>query len=200
MNTMDSQRPDLFAPTPGSGNPEQDPRVCPDKAGSGGSGRRFVRMFKPTFATRVKRGEKLQTVRPTPKRMPRPGDIFDGREWSGRPYASKQRKLIESPIWKVDATVICFDGIRLAGRTLSVAEEWAFAKADGFNTPKDLRDWFTFEHGLPFEGITIYWTPLGGWGAEQAGAGNATNQSGAGSQNDEAQVRAETSRSNPEDL
>jgi hypothetical protein len=145
---------------------------------SGRSGRRFVRLFKPKFAPLVRTGAKAQTVRPTPKRMPRPGDIFDGREWTGRPYASKQRKLIEAPIWKVDPTVICFDGIRLAGKTLSVAEEWVFAKADGFNTPKDLLDWFTHEHGLPFEGITIYWTPpLGGRGAEH-GDGNRQSDSG----------------------
>ena len=34
----------------------------------------FVRMFKPQFAGLVERGENLQTVRPIPKRMPKPGD------------------------------------------------------------------------------------------------------------------------------
>jgi hypothetical protein len=34
----------------------------------------FVKTFKPQFAPLVERGEKLQTVRPVPKRMPKPKD------------------------------------------------------------------------------------------------------------------------------
>jgi len=30
--------------------------------------------------------------------------------------------------------------------------EWAFAKADGFNTPKDMFEWFAFTSG-----VCIYW-------------------------------------------
>ena len=38
------------------------------------AGASFVWMFKPQFAGLVERGEKLQTVRPPPKRMPKSGD------------------------------------------------------------------------------------------------------------------------------
>jgi len=40
---------------------------------------------------------------------------------------------------------------------LSLDEEWEFARADGFNTPKDMLEWFALEHGLPFTGVAIFW-------------------------------------------
>lgn len=40
-----------------------------------------VKMFKPEFAELVRNGKKLQTIRPTPKRMPEVGDV-DWREIS----------------------------------------------------------------------------------------------------------------------
>lgn len=39
----------------------------------------FVRLFHPRFAGLVESGAKLQTVRPSPKRMPKPGDAHEGR-------------------------------------------------------------------------------------------------------------------------
>lgn len=53
----------------------------------------FVRLFKPEFAAKVLSGEKCQTVRATPKRMPTPGDRISCRAWTGAPYRSKQRIL-----------------------------------------------------------------------------------------------------------
>lgn len=58
-----------------------DPEACDDLATCPkGRGRmfargkaRFVRMFQPQFAARVESGQKRQTVRVTPKRMPTPG-------------------------------------------------------------------------------------------------------------------------------
>jgi hypothetical protein len=57
---------------------------------------RFVRMFKPRFARLVETGEKLQTIRPMPKRLPEIGDHLSLREWTGKPYRSKQRTLCEA--------------------------------------------------------------------------------------------------------
>jgi len=118
----------------------------------------FVRMFKPQFAALVEHGAKLQTVRPTPKRLPKPGDMMSARTWTGLPYRSKQRVLREVQITKVlPIEILGSHGIKLDGQLLTLGQEWDFARADGFNTPKDMFEWFAFEHGLPFAGVVLYW-------------------------------------------
>jgi len=117
----------------------------------------FVRMFKPQFAPMVESGQKCQTIRPTPKRMPKPGDTISLRTWTGKPYRSKQRVLRESAITEVEPVSISSTGIKISGQPLLGCVLWDFARADGFNTPQDMIDWFNFTHGLPFSGIVIYW-------------------------------------------
>ncbi len=119
-------------------------------------GSTFVRMFKPQFAGLVLSGEKCQTVRPVPKRMPKPGDRLSLRGWTGAPYRSKQRVLRETRVEFVASIRITHEGISLNGRPLE--HPFKFARADGFNTPQDMLDWFNATHGLPFEGIVIYWS------------------------------------------
>lgn len=119
----------------------------------------FVRMFKPQFAALVESGRKCQTVRPTPKRMPKPGDTISLRAWSGAPYRSKQKILREAVIVsvrKVRFAGYFFDGgpRDALGNEISLN---AFAKSDGFGSWKDLVEWFMKNHGLPFEGIVIHW-------------------------------------------
>lgn len=121
------------------------------------AGSAFVRLFKPQFAAMVRSGEKCQTMRPVPKRMPKAGDIISLREWTGKPYRSKQRILRESIVSEIEEIWISDGGILLAGETLTVPQEWSFARADGFNTPKDMLEWFNVTHGLPFKGIVIKW-------------------------------------------
>ena len=114
----------------------------------------FVRMFKPQFAPLVEAGTKLQTVRPTPNRMPRAGDKISLREWMGKPYRSKQRILRESIITKVEHVEITETGIAVN----SMAEPCDdFSQADGFKDFFALVDWFKSTHGLPFDGIVIHW-------------------------------------------
>lgn len=117
-------------------------------------------MFKPQFAGLVSSGAKLQTVRPIPSRMPCAGDIFDAREWSGRPYASPQRKLIEARITKVETVQIDSAGVLVVeGCVLSPCDQYAFVVADGFGSRDEFELWFREQHGLPFDGIVIYWQP-----------------------------------------
>jgi hypothetical protein len=115
---------------------------------------RHVRMFKPQFAPLVESGVKCQTVRPTPKRMPKPGDLISLRTWTGKPYRSKQRILRESVISEVKqctvrASSVIVDGIEQPPET--------FATADGFASFYEMADWFFQEHGLPFDGVVIKW-------------------------------------------
>ena len=120
-----------------------------------------VRMFKPEFAPKVLSGEKCQTIRPTPKRMPRTGHLISLRQWTGKPYRSKQRTLRESVISEVEPiriTEICIIiGTGDCSFPLNEQQAWELAKADGFNTLQDMLEWFNVMHGLPFEGILIKW-------------------------------------------
>ena len=120
-----------------------------------------VRMFKPQFAPLVLSGEKCQTIRPTPKRMPRCGHRISLRQWSGKPYRSKQRILRESIITEVEPIRITENCIILGqgdcSFPLNEQQMWKLAKADGFNTLQDMLEWFNVMHGLPFDGVMIKW-------------------------------------------
>ena len=120
-----------------------------------------VRMFKPQFAPLVESGVKLQTVRPTPKRMPKPGDRISLRMWTGKPYRSKQRVLRESTITAVEKISMCDTGRELLvyvdSHELHPEQINEFAKADGFKDGIELFNWFEATHGLPFDGVVIKW-------------------------------------------
>lgn len=121
---------------------------------SGSASGSFVRMFKPRFAALVETGEKLQTVRPAPKRTLKAGDRISLRCWTGAPYRSKQRVLREAVIVGVDHCEITETGVIVN----SYAEPCDdFARADGFRDFFELADWFRETHGLPFEGVVIRW-------------------------------------------
>lgn len=125
--------------------------------------RRFVRMFQPRFAPMVEDGTKRQTVRRVPKRVPEPGDLISLREWTGKPYRSKQRVLKEAVVERVERITITSDGIvrRSPGSHLFVISNEMkldqFAREDGFGCWRSMKRWFVDQHGLPFEGIVIYW-------------------------------------------
>lgn len=122
----------------------------------------IVKMFQPRFAPLVEGGVKLNTVRPTPKRMPRVGEKISLRAWTGKPYRSKQRVLRESTVRSVQEITIesaptmgCFIYINMI--MLSLIEATTFAVGDGFKSLKDMSTWFEETHGLPFKGILISW-------------------------------------------
>lgn len=120
--------------------------------------KRFVRMFQPRFADLVRLGQKTQTVRKTPKRMPKVGDIIDARAWIGAPYRSKKVKLAEGTIMRVERVVIGREFISVGGSFLWPLERIKFAESDGFKDFPELLDWFAETHDLPFTGILIQWT------------------------------------------
>lgn len=115
-----------------------------------------VRMFKPEFALKVRSGSKRQTIRPVPKRLPKVGDFESWRQWSGKPYRSKQIELALVQITEVKPiTITKRCRVELDGRDLSSLAVVHLAHGDGFNEGRDLLDWFIIEHGLPFSGILI---------------------------------------------
>jgi hypothetical protein len=150
--------------------------------------RRFIRTFQPGFVPAVERGLKTQTVRPRPKRMPRPGDIIECRYWSGKPYRSK-------PIWCAEGLITNVATIRIEESRIDCPDIWVeqwlhtpesgaadrsafvcecrgagwlqaeqleeFAQADGFESATDLCRWFKGRYKLPFEGVLMQWERLG---------------------------------------
>lgn len=121
----------------------------------------FVRMFQPRFAALVEAGVKCQTVRPTPARIPKPGDKISLRRWTGKPYRSPQRLLRDAVVSEVFDITINTDGVFLyeigRGGAAGVPDRDSFAMDDGFANWSDMRMWFENAHGLPFTGILIRW-------------------------------------------
>jgi hypothetical protein len=111
-------------------------------------------MFKSQFAPMVKSGAKRQTIRPTPKRMPKVGDFESWRQWSDKPYRSPTIELAKVELTVVENVTI-FDSAIYVG-----CQGWAHpvdtvAEADGFKNFVEMRDWFKTQYGLPFTGIFI---------------------------------------------
>lgn len=114
-----------------------------------------MRMFKPQFAALVVSGAKRQTIRPTPKRMPKVGDVESWREWSGLPYRSKQRELAQVRLTSVEEIIITSSEVVVNGWILPSVSVKKLALKDGFLGKTDFIGWFNYTHGLPFTGIII---------------------------------------------
>lgn len=119
----------------------------------------IVKMFQPRFAPLVEAGVKLQTVRPTPKRMPKVGEPISLRAWTGKPYRSKQRVLRESVVTECHPITIHSGGIKIDGVPKYCSWVIDFAVRDGFKDFGEMLSWFICTHGLPFTGIVIKWSP-----------------------------------------
>lgn len=110
------------------------------------STRRHVIVFQTRFAPMIRSGRKRQTIRPHRKRPIRAEDILDLRCWSGKPYRSKQQKLLET---------VC-----LSVTPITIENDFAdedMAWLDGFDTTAEMHAWFQGMHGLPFTGEVIQW-------------------------------------------
>lgn len=119
-----------------------------------------VVLFQPRFAPLVYSGQKLQTMRPTPKRPVRRGQWLSLREWSDKPYRSPQR-LIRDTICK-GVRPVCVDPITAAVCLdciwLRAHEADRFAELDGFGDARDMAEWIVATHGeRAFRGVVIYW-------------------------------------------
>lgn len=108
--------------------------------------------------------------------------------WTGKPYRSKQRVLLETKLDDIKVCRIDDEGIVIqppAGCLLATLgaelmslngyEADHFARADGFSDWNEMRDWFKAEHGLPFDGVVLYWRnePSSATAGQQKGLSNA---------------------------
>lgn len=117
-----------------------------------------VLMFQPWKARKVESGESRQTVRPERKNPILPGDDLSLREWTGKPYRSKQKVLREEichstrPV-EIDVGAALYIG----GNLCSEAMRNLFAREDGFDDYNAMLAWFEKNHSLPFTGVCIKW-------------------------------------------
>lgn len=125
--------------------------------------------FKAQFADDVEDGRKRRSIRAPRKdgRNPKPGDalqLYTGMRQKGC------RKLGVAKCVSVRPVIIDHMGVNVAGRQLYAGDAPAyqggpnpedydgdFARADGFHTFQDMREFFENEHGLPFRGLLIEW-------------------------------------------
>lgn len=122
--------------------------------------------FKKQFAQDVEFGVKRQSVR-APRKDGRPhckvGDTL--KLYTG--MRTKECRLLgEATVQqiakvRIEGTEMFLDGKRLYS-TLHSRDQFGqtdneFAEADGFGSFMDMADWFQEVHGLPFEGVVIFW-------------------------------------------
>lgn len=121
--------------------------------------------FKRQFVEQIRDGDKTQTIR-KPRRDGRPhakvGDTI--RLYTG--MRTKACELIgEATVTRIDTIWMDAVSMKLNGKpvyaTLATRHDPPtdneFARADGFDGFTDMADWFEDTHGLPFEGVVIYW-------------------------------------------
>jgi uncharacterized protein YqfB (UPF0267 family) len=118
-----------------------------------------VILFQSRFAPMVQSGKKTQTIRK--KARCQPGDQLSLRQWSGRPYRSKQEELKAVVCTSVSTVSIGHGsegtGMSINGEELNFHGRHLLAQLDGFMNAIEMRDWFREVHGLPFEGEIIQW-------------------------------------------
>jgi hypothetical protein len=124
-----------------------------------------VLMFQSRFARQVAAGTKRRTIRPQRKRPLQVGHRLSLRQWSAKPYRSRQIVLGAAVVSRVSAVTITDCGIvgldEITEATLlDLASLDGFARLDGFTDWPDMRTWFRAHGGLPFTGVMIEWAGI----------------------------------------
>lgn len=111
--------------------------------------------FERRFTEAVAAGEKRQTIRHP--RKSRPIVAGDTLQLYTGLRTKAARKLADAACVEVAEVIIDSHVMRLRGQTLNAHECERFARADGFENYRALRDWFDGKYGLPFHGVAIRW-------------------------------------------
>lgn len=121
---------------------------------------RHILMFGEEFAAKVKNGTKRQTIRKKRKIPFQKGDILVARKWIGKAYRSKQQKILESEIVKVQNIWIKSPDITVDGTMLENSEIYKLIRNDGFPVETQIYRFFAYfqdNDDEPFEGQIIHW-------------------------------------------
>ena len=126
--------------------------------------KRITKTFQPDFVPKIISLSKITTIRGFPKRpgdMPAAKDILDFRQWSDKPYRSKQLRIATAEIVRVEEMELAPHFIAIGDQvTMERADLDGYARNDGFGDWKSLILWFRLNHGTDrFTGIIIEWDP-----------------------------------------
>jgi hypothetical protein len=117
--------------------------------------------FQKRFAEDVRLGRKLQTIRLERKRPIKLGDNLILVTWIGTAYRSKTERLRITTCIKVEKITIeagqLFQHTYVNDHEIHGEQKERLARADGFNSFREMLDWFRETHGLPFHGVIIHW-------------------------------------------
>jgi len=121
--------------------------------------------FKKQFADDVENGFKKQTVRAHRKDGRLHCKVGDTIKLYIGMRSKSCRLLRSATVTRVAAIRIEGTRMYIKGRLLPMSIDHRdseqtdneFAEADGFDSFMDMASWFQQIHGLPFEGVVIYW-------------------------------------------
>jgi len=122
--------------------------------------------FRKEFAGAVESGEKRQTVRAIRKDGRPHAKVGDTIKLYTGMRTKSCRLLAQATVSRIDSiriepTEMFLSGTRLLSAIFSRDQigftDNEFAQSDGFSSFMDMADWFDDVHGLPFEGVVIYW-------------------------------------------
>lgn len=118
-------------------------------------------LFQPRFVPLVQDGRKTQTIRRERKRPIKVGDELSLREWTGKPYRSKQMEIGKGVVTNVDRISFIPPWVWVNDVPLGPKKEEALALADGFRDYSDMILWFLKNHeGKRFDGVVIQWKKI----------------------------------------
>lgn len=118
-------------------------------------------LFQPRFVPMIQDGRKTQTIRRERKRPIKVGDELSLREWTGKPYRSKQREIGRAVVTNVDRISFIPPWVWVNDVSLGPKKEEALALADGFRDYNDMVCWFADNHGSKrFDGVVIHWKKI----------------------------------------
>jgi hypothetical protein len=121
-------------------------------------------LFNDRFVEAIKNGCKRQTIRLKRKHPIVQGERVCLRRWTGKPYRSKQEKIIEVEILDANDFIIDYAYGRIStelkfildGYRLSLPELRSLALKDGFSKTSDFVKFFR-QYKMPFNGILYTW-------------------------------------------
>ncbi len=115
---------------------------------------RRVLGFKAQFAQLIAECRKGQTIRAVWKRPIKVGQHVS--LWRG--LRTKNCEFMGGwPVLKVERIKIMANRIIVDGLFLLTEQAEDLARADGFDSLWDMREWFEKQYGLPFTGVIIKW-------------------------------------------
>lgn len=117
-------------------------------------------MFQKRFVEPILVGTKCQTIRPKRKqRRINVGEELSLRYWESVAYRSRQVEFAKKNSFGTRDIQVYADDVLTGKNPTSVGLLNVFAVSDGFQSWKEMREFFGDFYGFPFFGDLILWEP-----------------------------------------